>query len=279
MSEGKKIKYICKDCSKEFETTRDEAEKVFKQIGYVCCEECVQKETRKQGEEKLPVRQEPRKTPAKKKTDAELDAEIERGKAERFLSKRGSSYKVQGTERPDAHRIQNIANEKDISIEILEATQEADFSRVVVRAHLGEQFCDAVVNHDFETEYMLKTMEIISKNPEILDHWEGTEPVIKQGAKILIYDAQAKREVSKDAKYYIVHALLSFKKFSIRDARTKAAAIAEAMLLNRDWRDADEVQSELSEKALVEESIKNAKATQASKRTDDRFNDDYPGMK
>ena len=191
----------------------------------------------------------PKKTesvqPAQSSQD--LDKNIELAKAKRFLEDRGSSYKVQGKERPDSHMIQNVANLRGISIELIEATQNDNYAHVVVRAHLGDQFVDAVVHHNFATEYLLKSMEIIKKNPEILDHYEGTTPVIKDGAKIKTEDGKI-----ADAKYYLVHTLLSFKKFSLRDARTKAASIAEAMLLNRDWREADEVQSELSEKTLVE---------------------------
>jgi hypothetical protein len=180
------------------------------------------------------------------KSDSQIDAEIETAKAKRFLETRGSSYKVQGKERPDAHKIQNIANEHRINIEILKAEQTEDHAYVVVRAHLGNQFIDATVYHDFKTESLLKTMEIIKNNPGILDHYEGTYPVIKEGAVIKQRDEQI------DAKYYLVHSLLSFKKFSLRDARTKAASIAEAMLLNREWRDKDEIRSEMDEKSLIE---------------------------
>jgi hypothetical protein len=211
--------------------------------------------------ETLPAKIEPAKPPAKKKTDAELDAEIELKKAERFLQNRGSTYKVQGKERPDSHMIQKVANKQGISIEILEATQTEDCVHIVVRGHLGEQYVDAVVHHDFKTEYLLKTMEIITKNPAILDHWENAEPVIKKDAKIKVKEDG--RDVEKDAKYYIVHALLSFKKFALRDGRTKAASIAEAMLLNQDFRDPEEVDSEKAEMELVSIKEQNRKAVKA----------------
>ncbi len=207
------------------------------------------------------MKQEQAKPPAKKKTDDELDAEIELAKAERFLKNRGSSYKVQGKERPDTHMIQKVANKHGISIEILEATQTDDFVHIVVRAHLGDQFADGVVHHDFKTEYLLKTMEIVTKNPAILDHWEGTEPVIKKDAKIKV--RKENRDVEKDARYYIVHALLSFKKFALRDGRTKAAGIAEAVLLNQDFRDEEERASEQAEVDLVDINMQNRKAVRA----------------
>lgn len=209
----------------------------------------------------LPARQEVAKPPGKPLTDAERDAMIEDAKAKRFLSQRGSSYKVQGKERPDAHQIQRIANEHKISVEILSAVHTDAFVEVMVRAHLNGQFCDAVVHHEFKDEFLLKTMEVLNKNPEILDHWEGTEPVIKEGAKIKVKEDG--RDILKDAKYFIVHSLLTWKKFSMRDARTKAAAIAEAMLLNQDFREPEEKQSEEDEATLIQNSIKNRKGVGA----------------
>jgi hypothetical protein len=169
---------------------------------------------------------------------------------------------VQGKERPDSHMIQKIANKHGISVELIEATQMDDCAHIVVRGHLSGQYVDAVVHHDFNTEYQLKVIEIVSRNPEILDHWEGTEPVIKQGAKIMVNENG--RDVVKDAKYFIVHALLSFKKFALRDGRTKAAAIAESMLLNQDFRDPEEKDSEEAEARIVQESIDNRKAMKAT---------------
>ncbi len=237
--------------------------------GFECGCECHQKGTEKPAEkpvekpeEKLPAKQEPAKPPAKKKTDAELDAQIEEKKAERFLQNRGSSYKVQGHERPDSHMIQKIANKHGICIELVEAEQTDDCAHIVVRGHLNGQYVDAVVHHDFKTEYQLKVIEIVSRNPEILDHWEDTEPVIKQGARIKVNENG--REVLKDAKYFIVHALLSFKKFALRDGRTKAAAIAEAMLLNQDFRGPEEKESEEAESRLVQETIENRRAAKVA---------------
>ncbi len=271
-SQGRTI-YVCKDCGKQ--TNRQQAEKSFDELGYISCSDCYNKsnggpsgsikpseKNSKQEEEKLPAKQEPAKTPVKKPSDAEIDAQIEEAKAERFLQQRGSHYKVQGQERPDSHMIQKIANKHGISVELIEAIQTEDCAHTVIRGHLNGQYVDAVVHHDFKTEYQLKVIEIVSRNPEILDHWEGTEPVIKRGARIKVNENG--RDVLKDAKYFIVHALLSFKKFALRDGRTKAAAIAEAMLLNQDFREPEEKESEEAESRLVQESVENRKAMKAT---------------
>jgi hypothetical protein len=86
--------------------------------------------------------------------------------------------------------------------------------------------------------------------------------VIKDGAKIKVNENG--RDVLKDAKYFIVHALLSFKKFALRDGRTKAAAIAEAMLLNQDFREPEERESEEAESRLVQETIENRRVAKVT---------------
>lgn len=213
----------------------------------------------------LPARQEPAAPPSRKLSDAEVDNQIEKAKAKRYLQQQGGSYKVRGIERPDAAQIQYIANEEGVAVTIIKAEQTDKYAEVVVRGWLVDkpsQTIEAVVHHDFDTELMLKTMEIAAKNPGILDHYDGTVPVIKDGAKIIEYE-EGKR-IEKDAKYYLVHALLSFKKFAIRDSCTKAMSIVEMKLLNKDFRSDEERASEQEEKVLVEKSIKNRQAMKAS---------------
>uniref|UniRef100_A0A6M3MDT8 Uncharacterized protein n=1 Tax=viral metagenome TaxID=1070528 RepID=A0A6M3MDT8_9ZZZZ len=187
------------------------------------------------------------------KTDAEIDREIENAKTRKFLENRGESYKVRGTERPDAHAIQHAANDAGICIEIVEATQTAECCHVIVRGHLGGQYVDAVVHHEFELERRLKIMEMVAKNPEILDHYDGLNPVIKADAKITIVEYGKTKVIN--AMYYIVHSILTQQKFSIRDARTKAASIAEAMLLNKEHQTKEEKASEYEERETVQDSM------------------------
>lgn len=60
-----------------------------------------------------------------------------------------------------------------------------------------------------------------------------------------------KFELTPFAKRSIAIRLLTFKQFAERDAATKATSIAYLRMLNRDWRDADEIQAELDEVELV----------------------------
>lgn len=198
-------------------------------------------------EEKGLIPQEKAKLPVKAKiSDHELEEKIERAKARRFTSGQGDFYKVQGKERPDSAMIQKLANESGISVEITKAEQTDKYAHVEVVGILGNLRVPAVVHHDFDTEFMLKTMEIIQKNKGILDHYEGTNPVLKEGATIKQGDEIV------DARYYLIHTLLSFKKFSLRDACTKAMSIVELKLLNQEFRDEEEIKSEQAETDLVE---------------------------
>jgi len=261
-----KTTYICKDCGKQ--TNKQQAEKSFDELGYIQCSDCYNKtpgeekppQKPKKKDEKLPAKQEPGKSTAKKKTDTEIEDTINLAKAKK-IAKGGEIYKARGKETVDAKLAQQMSNEHGISIDVVRTVQTDDYAEVVVRASLGDVHIDAVVHHDFKVEFMLKTLEIVAGNPEILDHWEGMEPVIKEGAKIKINEYG--RDTFKDAKYFIVHTLLSFKKFSIRDARSKATRIAELALLNQDFRDEDEQRSEEDEKKLVQESIDNRQAMKA----------------
>ncbi len=274
--EGQKgsITYLCKECGNK--TTKEQAEGTFEKYGNIMCIECEAKQKGaapgsaqiddkkdvpkppkpepakegKDGKENLPARREEKRAIEKRKSDAQISEEIGLKKTRDYYKHRGDSYKVAGVERPDAHQTQRVANEQGISIVIVRSLQNDDFAEVIVRAYLGEQFVDAIVHHDFKTEYQIKTLEILAKNPEILDHWEGDIPVLKEKAKVTVHEGG--REIQKDAKYHIVHTLLSFKRFAIRDARTKAASIAEGMLLNQDFRDQEEKDSEEEEKLDVQ---------------------------
>lgn len=183
-------------------------------------------------------------------SDHEIEERINRAKARRFATNQGDFYKVSGKERPDSAMIQKLANESGISAEITKAEQTDRYAHVEVVGILGNLRIPAVVHHDFDTEFMLKTMEIVQKNPQILERFEGTTPILKEGAQIKQGDELV------DAKYYLIHTLLSFKKFSLRDGCTKALSIVQLKLLNQEFRDEEEIKSEEAERDLAEKNRK-----------------------
>lgn len=182
-------------------------------------------------------------------TDMELDRQIEDKKAENWLTKRGDSYKVHGKERPDAASIQRVSNNKGVCTEVLSAIQTNEYAEAIVRAHLGSIYVDAVVHHCFENYRRLLVLEMVNKNPDVLDCWKGEMPVIKLGATIK--DASGK---IKDAQYSIMHSYFSFIQFALRDATTKAEAAAQAKILNQEFREKEDIESEQFEADLVKQS-------------------------
>ncbi len=263
---------ICGIC--KMETNKQQALHCL-EINIPCmCESCEEKETQKMDEalmkdekkykevkteqpmndSNIPAKVDS-KVPAKKEemTDAQRDAMIEKAKASRYIQNQGGSYKVSGKERPDAAQIQHFANEFKINIEILKAEQTKEYAEVIVRGRLGNQVMDAIVHHDFETIYLLRIMEIAKKYPHIIDRWEGTNPVLKGDAMI---PSENPNKPPTTAQYYISHTLLQFKNFALRDAMTKASSIVQLKLLNREWRDDEEIESEEFERQLVEDNKK-----------------------
>jgi hypothetical protein len=176
----------------------------------------------------------------------DLDRQMSDKKAEDWLTRRGESYRVHGNERPDSASIQRVSNNKGVCTEILSAVQTKEYAESRARAHLGDIYVDAVVHHCFENYRCLLILEMVNKNPEILDCWDGELPVIKTGATIK--DASGK---TKNAQYTIMHSYFSFIQFALRDATTKAEAAAQAKILNKEFREKEDVESEQFEIDLI----------------------------
>jgi len=180
------------------------------------------------------------------KTHDELDRIINDDKARRWLEERGSSYKVHGNERPDAASIQRISNMRGVSTAVISAVQTKEYAEATVRAYLGNIYVDSVVHHDFENHRRMLILERMKKNPDILDGWNGEMPIIRAGAKIK--NASGNLE---DARYTIMHSHFAFIEFALRDAVTKAEASAQAKILNQEFREPEDIESEQFEVGLV----------------------------
>jgi hypothetical protein len=179
-------------------------------------------------------------------TDADIDKMIEDGKTEKFLKGQGSSYRVHGNEVPDSHSIQRIANKHKISIEIMASSQNEDQAEVTVRGYKGEQFCDAVVVINFKDELYAKMLEVAEKNPSQVVEWaQGYLTVLPKFAK------DATDTSGKNIQVMLSKHMLNTRQFAIRSARTKAARIVESILLNSEWQEKEEIDSEQDERNRV----------------------------
>lgn len=191
-----------------------------------------------------------------KTSDMDIDRQISDKKTENWIKAQGSEYQVHGKFRPDAASIQGAANKNKVSSEILEATQTREYAEVIVRTHLGSQYVDTIVHHDFETSRKMLLLEMASKHPDTVSGFsdEGM-PLFKEGA--VFVDNVGK---TKNLMYTVMHSLLADINFSIRDATTKAASAGQAKILNQDWQSEEEQEMEQNERRLVEELINSRKS-------------------
>ena len=181
-------------------------------------------------------------------TDMELDRQISDKKTKNWLTNQGAGYNVQGKYRPDAASIQGAANKNEVSSEILKAIQTKEYAEVTVRTHMGGQYVDTIVHHDFENNRRMLLLEMASKHPETVSGFsdEGM-PIFNSDATFV--DNAGK---TKSLMYTVMHSLLADINFSLRDATTKAESAGQAKILNREWRSEEEVESEARERELVE---------------------------
>ena len=154
---------------------------------------------------------------------------------------RGGYYSVRGHEEPDAWMVQQWGNQAGIRVTIIEADQHQDQAKVVVRAEKNGQWIDAVVIHEFATSKDVIALEVI----ENMERY-GKSPI--EG-----YEEDGRPVLSAEAKYRIYKQYIRFKNFAIRDATTKATRIAILKLMNREWRDPEEIEAEVAEVRSVNE--------------------------
>jgi len=188
-------------------------------------------------------------------SDMEIDRQISDKKTKNWLTNQGAGYQVQGKYRPDAASIQGAANKNVVSSEILKAIQTKEYAEVTVRTHMGNQYVDTIVHHDFENNRRMLLLEMASKHPETVSGFsdEGM-PIFNSDATFV--DNAGKK---KSLMYTVMHSLLADINFSLRDATTKAASAGQAKILNREWRSEEEVEAETREQELVETLIKSNK--------------------
>ena len=188
-------------------------------------------------------------------SDIELDRKITDQKTKNWLTNQGDGYKVQGKYRPDAASIQGAANKNVVSSEILKAIQTTEYAEVTVRTHLGDQYVDTIVHHDFENNRRMLLLEMASKHPETVTGFSDIGmPIFNPEATFV--DNFGK---TKSVMYTVMHSLLADINFSLRDATTKAASAGQAKILNREWRSEEEVEAETRERELVETLIQSNK--------------------
>lgn len=210
----------------------------------------------------LPVKREAR-TPSR---DVRKPREVK-------VSKKGGSYRVGGKEQPDAWRIQEEANEAKISTEVVRTEQTDTYSEVTVRAYDKDRwYTEATVRHTFKTiarehlfGYLEKQIEGTLDEPIFQDINRPFDPVTNDPV------------LTPQGTLMFLKFMTRTQNFAIRDAETKAMARAQRKVLNYDWRETDEIESEKNEIKQVEDSInesKKEKRTPRSERAESKPSED-----
>ncbi len=168
-------------------------------------------------------------------TPYKKDPEIKRQIGSMKLEKKGGYYKVGGHDEPDAALVQQYANDAGVNLKIIIAEQDEISAKAVIRAMLNGQTVDAVVIHYFDTSRDVIALEVIESMQR------------KRMKPIESYRDDGRPILSQETNYRIYKRFIRFQNFGIRDAVTKASRIATLKLLNKEWRDQEEIEAETAE--------------------------------
>ena len=155
---------------------------------------------------------------------------------------KGRMYRVGDHEEPDSGLVQQWGNQARISLRVMEPTEQtSDYAKAVVRATLSDgQYIEECIIHYFDVSKERIAFEIIEKMEE-----EGKKPI--EG-----FDDDGRPVLTPEAKYRIYKRFIRFKDFAIRDAITKAGRRAILKLLNREWREPEEIEAEEQEVKMIQ---------------------------
>lgn len=179
---------------------------------------------------------EQKQTPAKKQESMPA----KQVKGEIPIKHQGGYYKVAGKEIEDAWKTQNLANEHGVSTRVIDFDQDSERVFAHVRGVLGDQFTETVVWHNFEVVRENILWDKVKKLQKDVRQVEFRE----DGQPILYPQEQAD----------VVQRFMNFRTFALRDAITKASRIVQLKLLNREFREEEEISMEEQEVKQVNQS-------------------------
>lgn len=196
------------------------------------------------------------------RNDTDIEVAIKKGAAERLLSTKGDIYKVSGQDTPDSAMLQKFANEKGISLTILEATQTKEFTKVHVKGEYNGQTMESVVVVDMDAEQKKRVIETAAKYPHIIVEFDGLVPVLNP-SEIIEKEGKHGKIERIPVWYHISHGYYEIVTFVLRTATTKAMSIVIKKLLYGEFRDKEEIDEENKERAEVEAMIEEQKRSRS----------------
>jgi len=189
------------------------------------------------------------------------------------IPKKGGYYEpVPGKFEPDAYRVQEEANDELISTKIVHVEQTRDYALAITEASNSRgQKVQAVVNHDFNTIMLKKVMELFKKvhagqsvSIELKGHRKRIEVFNDNNNPFIIGpDGEMIPNLTGMGMVKVLDDMLRFKNFSLRDATTKSMRVAQLKILNREWREDEEIKAE-------KEEVKNVNKGQEPGKTDQK---------
>lgn len=175
-----------------------------------------------------------------------------------LVLKKGNTYFVAGKEIPDAPYIEKEINKlveesnRIINLYIIDfgKDDEKAWAKVRCEDQLTKQIKEDGVIHHYNTVFDAYLLDLITAFEEQRRD-RKTNKLICPNNPILDIDDHNKPILTAEAKRQLAIRILKFKQFAERDAITKAASRAYLKMLNREWRDADEIQHEQFEIEMV----------------------------
>jgi hypothetical protein len=176
----------------------------------------------------------------------------------------GGFYRIQTSDGktkrvPDARLFSSLSNAKKISIEIIETIKTGEYAKAHVRAITTDgHYREAEVVHNYRDVMQDKLLSMIKTDKEEYTRW-CKFPVNKdkKWSKGFFHDLHNPFTIDESGnmlpdlslwgKKKIVKDMIQFKKTAERDATTKAETMAIKKLLNQEWREKEEQESELNE--------------------------------
>ncbi|MDR1018641.1 MAG: hypothetical protein LBM02_08080 [Lachnospiraceae bacterium] len=196
----------------------------------------------------------------------------------------GEMYSVGGTNRvPDSRVIQSLSNAKHLTTKIVSYHQDEKEASVVVECSDGQSTVQSVVNHIFSTVMQDKIVSMVKKELEKKkekESFKNSKPYKSfcfndlDNPFVVDENGSAIPNLTLQGQLKLVNDMTRFKTFAIRDADTKASKRAQMKILNQEWRDPEEIESEDDEvskvnnnKAVKKESVINKNESKKVKKT------------
>ena len=161
------------------------------------------------------------------------------------MKSQGSIYKVTGKEVADSAAVSSYAVSVGVSTETTVLEQTTEYARATVRAHKGGRYTEGSVLLRKDAILEKIVIDLAEKNPSWIIGWVNGLPKFDLNQTVYVGD---KRKI---LGLYIAGTLIDKWTFASRDCETKAGRRAQIKILGADWRESDEVESEVEEMNIV----------------------------